>query len=165
MNILNSCPRHEEGIIFAYLEDIRADPYYGFKVVYDTAEAEKSKYVVAIISSQRKSKLDTFGTGYKVTTSAVTDFASPNDSNSKSYDVLGYCALEHLLDFRLDPPRGRHHRVALVLISKTDKDGFHVEKLDHVEPTDEPNAITYFRKMRTLSSGSVQIPPKRDHGH
>ena len=67
-----------------------------------------------------------FGTGYKVTTSAVTDFATRNDLNSKTYDVIGYCSMEHLFDFKLDPLRGRQHRVALVLISKADQDGFHV---------------------------------------
>ena len=161
INILNNCPRHEEGIIFAYLEDIHPDPYYGFKIVYNETEAEKSKYVVAVISSQSKSKLDMFGTGYKVTTSAVTDCANPNGLPSKTYDVIGYCGMEHLLDFKLDPPRGRQHRVALVLISKADQDGFHVEKLKHVEPTDEINAITCFRKLRTLSMGVRPDPSEK----
>ena len=69
--------------------------------------------------------------------------------------------MEHLLDFKLDPPRGRHHRVALVLISKKDKDGFHVEKLEHVEPTDESKAITCFRKLRTLSLGVRPDPTEK----
>ena len=94
INILNNCPRHEEGIIFAYLEDIHPDPYYGFKIVYNETEAEKSKYVVAVISSQSKSKLDMFGTGYKVTTSAVTDCTNSNGSPSKTYDVTGYCGMD-----------------------------------------------------------------------
>ena len=69
--------------------------------------------------------------------------------------------MEHLLDFKLDPPRGRQHRVALVLISKADQDGFHVEKLEHVEPTDESNAIACFRKLRTLSMGVRPDPTQK----
>lgn len=161
INILYYCPSDEKEIIFAYVANIRPDPYYGFEIVYNETENEKSKYVVAVISSPNKSKLDTLGAGYKFTTSAVTDYANPNDLTSKTYDVIGYCGMEHVLDFKLEPPRGRQHRVALVLISKAIQNGFHVDKLEHVEPTDEPNAITCFQKCRTLSLGYVQILPTR----
>jgi len=41
--------------------------------------------------------------------------------------------------------------VTLIDDSTADQDGFHVEKLEHVEPTDKSNAIKCFRKLRTLS--------------
>ena len=56
------------------------------------------------------------------------------------------------MNFRLDPPRGKPMRAAVVLVSKKDDAGLHIHKLEYVEPGDVKNAIECFRKLRTLSA-------------
>ena len=51
LHILNNCPRHEEGILFAFLADVKPDPYYAFQVEYDDIESVKSKFVAVLIAS------------------------------------------------------------------------------------------------------------------
>ena len=58
--------------------------------------------------------------------------------------------MSDILNFKLDPPRGKSSRVAVVLISKADAEGFQVHKLEHIEPTDSDNAVACFRKLRHL---------------
>lgn len=101
ITILKNCPRHDEGLLFAYLSDIMPDPYYGFQVFYDGVESVKAKYVVALVaSSSASSTPQNVGNGYKLTTSNINDAANPNDldsiSNIHSYSLLQYATLDWL---------------------------------------------------------------------
>ena len=165
LNILNNCPRHDEGLLFAFLADLKPDPYYGFQVFYNGVESVKATYVVVLIASSQNSNSPTdLGGGYKVTTSKIVDVANPDAEQVGTYTVTGYCSMEELLNFKLDPPRGKGRRFAVVLISKVDSEGFLVYKQEHVEPADSEHAVACFRKLRALSA---KIKPtssaKRSH--
>ena len=54
--MLNNCPEHDQGILFAFLADIQPDPYYGTRVVYDGQEGPKCLYIAAAVACNSKSK-------------------------------------------------------------------------------------------------------------
>ena len=80
--ILNNCPEHDMGILFAYLADIQPDPYYGMRVVDDGQEGPKGLYLAALIACNTKSKTDQVGDGgYKVVTSDLRHAAFDDDDD------------------------------------------------------------------------------------
>ena len=167
LSVLNHCPPHEEGLTFAFLEDICPDPYYGFCISYDGQPGPLCTYVVALLSSEQKSVTSTVGEGFKVTTTDVKDVAHPNAHGATQplcHTLVGYCSLNNLAGFRLDPPRGKAARCALALFSKKDDEGLHIHKLEYVEPEHVTNAVHCIRKLRTLCK---QVRPetqeKRSH--
>ena len=152
LHILNNCPKHDEGILFAYLSDLRDDPYYGFQVVYDVREGRQATYAAALISSTARSQTpEDVGTGYRVTTTGIIDIADADGTQMGDFTVTGFCTIDDILNFRLDPPRGKPSRTAVVLITKVEGKTCHVHKLEYVEPDDTDKAIKCFRKLRTLS--------------
>ena len=108
LGIFNNCPEHDQGILFAFLADIHPDPYYGMRVVYDGQEGPKGFYIAALVACNSKCKTEKVGDdGYKVVTADVKDVANPNgtaDNPIGSYTLVGYCSMESLAGFRLDPP-------------------------------------------------------------
>ena len=64
LNILNKCPEHEQGILFAFLKDIGPDPIYGFRLEYKgeggasqpVRYGPKGVFVAALVASECKSK-------------------------------------------------------------------------------------------------------------
>ena len=167
--ILNNCPEHDQGIAFAFLNDIQPDPYYGMRVVYDGQDGPKGLYVGALIASYGKSKTDRLGEdGYMVTTADVKDIANPAGTLEDpigSHTLVGYCSMEKLPGFRLDPPRGKNCRVAFVLFTKADEtEGLHIHKLEYVEPSQVNDAIQCMRKLRALSKKvHTKSTEKRSH--
>ena len=166
IHILNASPRHEEGLLFAYLPDVRPDPIYGCKVMFDgEREGPACEYVAVLVRCAAKSVQESFGTGYRVTTPGVMDLAfSPDDASQlvhdqNSFNLVGYCGEEDVMNFRLDPPRGKSFRAAVVLVSRMKETELQIHKLEYVEPGDVDNAIQCFRKLRTLSS---QIMPRNN---
>ena len=156
LGILNNCPEHDEGILFAFLADIQPDPYYGMRVVYDGQEGPKGLYLAALVACNSKFKTDIVGDdGYKVVTSDVKDVANPEgsvDNPIGSHTLVGYCSMDCLPGFRLDPPRGKNFRVAFVLFTKADeKEGLHIHKLEYVEPEQVKEAVLCMQKLRRLS--------------
>ena len=71
-----------------------------------------------------------------------------------------------LTGFRLDPPRGKPTRCAVALFTKADEEGFHIHKLEYIEPDQIKEATACFVKLRTLSK---HVRPncdlKRTHEH
>ena len=167
LSVLNHCPPHEEGLAFAFLDDIHPDPYYGFCIKYDGQAGPLCTYVAALLSSEQKSITSTVGEGFKVTTTDVKDVAHPNAHGAAQpvcHTMVGYCSLSNLAGFRLDPPRGKAARCALALLSKKDDEGLHIHKIEYVEPDHVTDAIHCIRKLRTLCK---QVRPetqeKRSH--
>ena len=167
LSVLNLCPSHGEGLAFAFLEDICPAPYYGFRISYDGNPGPLCSYVAALLSSAQRSDTTLVGEGFKVTTTEVKDVANPTlhgASQPVCHTVVGYCSLSNLAGFRLDPPRGKTARCALAFFSKKDDEGFHIHKLEYVEPDDVQNAIRCIQKLRTLCK---QVRPetqeKRSH--
>ena len=152
LSILNNCPPHDEGIQFAYLEDIEPDPHYGFCIQYDGQAGARCLYAAALVASEGKSSNDRVGEGFRVVTPAVKDAANPK-AGASSYKTVGYCTLGNLPGFSLDPPRGKTRRCAIVLFHKKDEEGLHVHKLEHLEPDQVENAILCVQKLRKLCRG------------
>ena len=169
LGILNNCPQHDAGIHYAFLADIQPDPYYGMRLVYDGEEGPRGHYVAALVASSSKSLTTQLSEqGYKVVTSAVKDVANTAGSIANpvgDYSLVGYCSMESLPGFRLDPPRGKAFRVALVLFtSADDTEGLHVHKLEYIEPDQVNDAVQCIRKLRTLSRSVHSVSTeKRSH--
>ena len=68
----------------------------------------------------------------------VTKEYSPNDG----YTLVGYCTANNLPQFVLDPPRGKPHRVALVVFARADEtDGLQMHKFEILEPENVKTAV------------------------
>ena len=79
LTILNNCPEHDQGLLFAYLSDIRPDPHYGIQVVYDGQEGSKAAYIAALVACGSKNKREDVGTaGHKIVHTEVKDIANPD---------------------------------------------------------------------------------------
>ena len=156
LNILYHCPPSDEGIHFAFLEDIRPDHHYGIRLEYDGQDGPRCIYVVALLWSNTKSSTEQVSEErFKVVTNSVKDIAHPRSIEGEEpvgdYSVVGYCSVQNLAEFKLDPPRGKP-RVVLALLSSADEtEGFHIHKQEPVEPTQVSNAVYCLRKLRTLS--------------
>lgn len=156
LNLLNNCPPHDEGILFAYLSDLEADPYYGLRVCFDGNEGPQCAMVAVLVASGGQSKTTSFGDGHKVRTTDVRDAANPNSGDGTSQPaaskpastLVGYCTLDSLPAFRLDPPRGKPFRFAVCLLNKKDDDSFHIHKLEYLEPDQFEDAKICFQKLR-----------------
>ena len=163
LDVLNHCPPHSEGIAFVFLEDVEPDPHYGFRIVYaDQTEGMKCAYFAALIGCEHKSVSDQVGSGFRVVTSKVKDVANPSATGDGIYTTVGYCSMGDLAGYRLDPPRGKQMRCALVLFTKKDKEGFHIHKLELIEPDQVDNAIQCLRKLRTLSKRVQPVPVNKE---
>jgi hypothetical protein len=154
--ILNNCPPHDEGIHFAFLADVQPDPHYGMRLVYDGEAGPKGLYVAALIASSNKSKTERVSDdGYKVVTADVKDVANPAGSLDQpigNHTLVGYCSMDGLSRFSLDPPRGKTFRVALALFSAADEnEGLHIHKLECIEPEHVSQAVGCMQKLRALS--------------
>ena len=166
--ILNNCPQNDEGIVFAYLADVQPDPFCGMHISFDDAPGPKGVYAAVLVACNTKSKTDPIGdNGYKVVTASAKDIANPAGNPSApvgDHTLVGYCNMDTLPGFRLDPPRGKQFRVALVLITKADEEGFHIHKLEYIEQDQVNHAIACMQRLRRLNK---QIHPagteKRSH--
>ena len=112
-------------------------------------------YVAALIGSEHKSDTHVVGEGFKVTTTGIKDVAMPNqnsDNTMPAYTTVGFCTLEDLPGFRLDPPRGKPMRWAIALFTKADETDFHIHKLEYFESDQTQNARACMQKLRNISS-------------
>ena len=153
------------------MADVQPDAQYGMRLVYDGEEGPTGLYVATLIASNSKSKTERVGDdGYKVVTTDVKDVANPAGSVEKpigNHTLVGYCSMDSLPRFRLDPPRGKNFRVALALLSSADeKEGFHIHKLEYIEPEQVNQAVLSMQKLRTLSKRVRSVSTdKRTHSH
>ena len=106
--------------------------------------------------------------GYKVATEGIKDIANPKgtlDAPVGNHTVIGYCSIDNLAGFRLDPPRGKKTRVALALFSKVTGDGTYIiHRLEIIEPDQVENAVVCLQKLHRLSKKVHQTSSeKRSH--
>ena len=73
--------------------------------------------------------------------------------------------MDSLPGFRLDPPRGKNFRVAVVIFTKADeKEGLHIHKLEYIEPEQVKEAVLCMQRLRRLSKGVHTVSTeKRSH--
>ena len=159
LGLLNICPAHDDGVLFAFLADMSFDPHYGFRLSYDGIQGPQCAYAAVLIASGERSVTEAIGEGFKVTTNGIKDIANPGSVGATqpdggaapiSYSALGYCSMDDIAGFRLDPPRGKNERVALCLFTKIDDEGLHLHKLEYIEPNQVENAIACMQKLRKL---------------
>ena len=85
----------------------------------------------------------------------MTDIANTTGTIEQpvgSHTLMGFCSMNSLPGFCLDPPRGKSLRVALALLCRVDEEGaFHIHKLQNIEPEEVPAAIQCMQKLRKLS--------------
>ena len=131
------------------------------RISYGDSPGPSAVLAAVLVASNRKSKTDLIGDdGYKVVTVGVKDMANATGSAAApvgNHTLVGYCTLGDLPAFRLDPPRGKDFRVAFVLISKVDDEGFHIHKSENIEPDQVDNAIQCMQRLRRLGK---QIRPE-----
>jgi len=173
LQLVNKCPAHEESILFAFLSDIAEHEHYGFQVLYDGVPASRCTYVLSLIASTSKSTTTNVGGGYQVKSSSIHDDAKPSvgvaqhssdGASEPTYSVLGFCTLDDLPAFQLNPPIGKANRCAVCVISRREGNAFHVHKLECLEPAQMDTAVTCFQKMRKLCSAvRPSSTEKRSH--
>jgi len=163
--MLNDLPRNEEGLNFAFLSDIEADPHSGFRLTFSNDNIVKGAAVAVLIASSKKSKPpQPFGTGFKVCAPDVCDVASPDAESSSQkaslYNVSGFCTLDDMSKFDLSPPRGHKQRFAIAFITKCEETSgasqpavknFHMDKIQILEQADGPKAVPVFQRLRCVT--------------
>jgi len=147
--------------------------HYGFQVLYDGVPASRCTYVLSLIASTSKSTTTNVGGGYQVKSSSIHDYAKPSAGVAQpssdgacepTYSVLGFCTLDDLPAFQLNPPIGKANRCAVCVISRREGNTFHVHKLECLEPAQMDTAVTCFQKMRKLCSAvRPSSTEKRSH--
>ena len=166
--MLNLFPRHEEGVVFGYLSDISSDPHSGFRLTFENGTVSKGVAVAVLIAANKKSnKPEPMGQGYKIVTSDVCDVANPSGAaqpagGRSTYNVTGFCTLEDMAKFDLNPPRGHSQRYGIAFITNCEDitqasasqpgiKSFHLDKLQILEQTEGPKAVLVFQRLRRLT--------------
>ena len=64
--------------------------------------------------------------------------------------INGYCSVDNLLNFKMDPPSKAKQRVCLLLITGSSPDAITVHSVTHVDEDTVAEALYFIKKMRTL---------------
>ena len=170
LTILNNLPPHDECIQFAFLKDLQEDPHYGFKIVYDGQPGPKAAYAAVLVESTRATTTEACGDGFKTETTGIRDVAalglhgSTSDQQGQpidllkpesTYTIVGFSTLQGII--KLDPPRGKKSRFAVVLIDKFNGGILEMQKTEFVEHDEAQGAVECFRRLRKLCK---QIRPR-----
>ena len=110
--------------------------------------ARNCHLAVALVSSTQKSRCVKSGQGYQVSTPGVRDAFA--DENSNTVTIHGYCSLDNLLNFKMDPPSRPKQRVCLLLITGCSAEGLAVHNVTHIDEGAVTEAEYFMKKMRTL---------------
>ena len=165
LTILNNLPAHEEAIQFCYLKDLKPDPHYGFSIEYDGQPGPRAAYAVVMVESLQATTTQAFGDGFKAETKGIRDVAFIGDASqladAKSpevfYRAIGFSILNGIV--KLDPPRGKKSRFAVLLVDKIDDMTVEMQKAEFVEPEDAVGAVKCFQRLRQVCKQIKQITP------
>ena len=171
LTILNNLPAHEEAIQFCYLKDLKPDPHYGFSVEYDGQPGPRAAYAVVMVESLQAATMQAFGEGFKATTQGIRDVAFIGDAAQLAgasltgdaespevfYRAIGFSNLNGIV--KLDPPRGKKSRFAVLLVDKIDDMTIEMQKAEFVEPEDAAGAVKCFQRLRQVCKQIKQITP------
>ena len=96
-----------------------------------------------------------FGDGFKAETKGIRDAACLGDaiqlagtSMDVSYTAIGYSDLDAIV--KLDPPRGKKSRCAVLLVDKIVDKTIEIQKAEYVEPDEAKGAVSCFQKLRQV---------------
>jgi len=160
--ILNQCPVHEEGIVYASLREAQASAHYNFEVRFHGLDVAptRARKIATLVGVKDRSHQESIGSGYRVLTPQVIDVigdAVQLPASEVAFSLVGYCQIDEILDFKLGPSRGQTVAYAVVLISEvTEVDGVRCMVLDKVETIDAAHrrdATESFMRLRRLSMG------------
>ena len=98
--------------------------------------------------STQKSRCSNVANGFLVSTSGVKDALVEEDS--KTVEVRGYCSINNVLEFKMDPPKRTTERVCLLLITGAATDALTVHSVTHIDAGAVDEAKYVLKKMRTL---------------
>ena len=171
LSILNHLPGHEEAIQFCFLKDLKPDPHYGFSIEYDGQPGPRAAYAVVLVESLQATTTQAFGDGFKAETQGIRDVAfigdasklaaasSTGDAESTEvfYSAIGFSNLNGIV--KLDPPRGKTSRFAVLLVDKIDDVTIEMQKAEFVEPEDAAGAVKCFQRLRQVCKQIKQIAP------
>jgi len=171
LTILNNLPADEECIQFCYLKDLKPDPHYGFSIEYDGQPGPRAAYAVVMVESVNATTTQASGDGFKAETQGIRDVAfigdasqladvsSTGDAASQEvfYRAVGFSNLNGIV--KLDPPRGKKSRFAVLLVDKIDDMTIEMQKAEFVEPEDAAGAVKCFRRLRQVCKQIKQITP------
>ena len=178
--VLNTLPGNEEGLLFAFLADIEPDPHTGFRVTSENGTISKGAAVAVLIASKKKNNPpEPLGAGFKVCAPDVCDIAnvdaSKETTTGATFNVTGFCTVDDMSKFDLNPPRGHTQRFAIALITsceQTEQTGasqpgvktFHMDKIQILEQAEGPQAIPVFQKLRRLTM-RLEPPSQEERKH
>ena len=160
-----------EGVLPATLAMIRKSEHYSLAVEYVTQNVPEelvkvaskasggtqflrpcSRAVVLVVSKQRSHPYTVGATGHKLVTSNVVDLVR-SDSAPQSgckYEIVTFCTLESITDYKLDPPKNVKEQAALISVTGvTDVDpdnaeqpikGFIADEIELLKP-EEANVL------------------------
>ena len=160
--ILNNLPAYGEGIQFCYLKDLKPDPHYGFSIEYDGQPGQRAAYAVILVESLQATTTQPFGDGFKAETKGIRDVAFIGDVSQLAdasltddtkrpevfYTAIGYSKLNGIV--KLNPPRGKKSRFAVLLVDKIDGMTIEMQKAEFVEPDDAAGAVKCFQRLRQV---------------
>ena len=88
-----------------------------------TIQRPCSKAIALISSTNRSHVLPAGATGHKLVTENVVDLLHTDcaitrtaDGEQRKYQIITYCTLDYVTDFKLDPPKGSKEQAALISV-------------------------------------------------
>ena len=156
LEILKQCPESHEAMLAVRLSEVSHCPFYNLRVEYSSPEhaggasqpTRNCKVAVALARSTQKSRCSNVANGFLVSTSGVKDALVEEDSNT--VEVRGYCSINNVLEFKMDPPKRTTERVCLLLITGAATDALTVHSVTHIDAGAVDEAKYVLKKMRTL---------------
>ena len=91
--------------------------------------------------------------------SKLADASSTGDAKNPEvfYRAIGFSNLNGIV--KLDPPRGKKSRFAVLLVDKIDEMTSEMQKAEFVEPEDAAGAVNCFQRLRQLCKQTKQNTP------
>ena len=156
LEILKQCPESHDAMLAVRLSEVSHCPFYNLRVEYSSPEhaggasqpTRNCKVAVALARSTQKSRCSNVANGFLVSTSGVKDALVEEDSNT--VEVRGYCSINNVLEFKMDPPKRTTERVCLLLITGAATDALTVHSVTHIDAGAVDEAKYVLKKMRTL---------------
>ena len=76
--------------------------------------------------------------------------ALEDGEDPKTVEVRGYCSMDNVLEFKMDPLARAAERVCLLLITASAPETLTVHSVTHIDPGAVHEAKYFIKKMRTL---------------
>ena len=145
-DLLSCTSAATDGLLPCQLQHVSLSSHYGFQIAYGEQKRTCTR-ALALLKSTEKSVTAAVGSGFRVTTKNVQD--AGDAANTSVYTVSGYCLLDNVTEYKLDPAKGGRnpHRLVLAVVTGKIDDEFVVEQLWHLDPSQEATALEHFAAL------------------